>query len=108
MAQHIHVEGRPEWTFVKLYTHGAPREQAEALLGEPGRAMHRILTEQYNDGTRWRLHYVTARELFNVAKAAIAGKAGDPGQYRDYALAPPPFFNRRERSPGSSRPTFRG
>jgi len=108
VAQHIHVEGRPEWTFVKLYTHGAPREQAEALLGEPGRAMHRILTEQYNDGTRWRLHYVTARELFNVAKAAIAGKAGDPGQYRDYALAPPPILQSQGAEPGQLAANLQG
>jgi hypothetical protein len=40
-----------------------------------------------------RLHYVTAREAFNVAKAAEAGHAGNPADYRDFVLPPP--ANRR-------------
>jgi hypothetical protein len=28
--------------------------------------------------------------MFNVAAAAMDGKDGDPGSYRDYVLAPPP------------------
>jgi hypothetical protein len=86
----IHVEGRPEWVFVKVHTHGAPEKQAASLLGEGGRAMHAELTTRYNDGRRWRLHYVTAREMYNIAIAAMDGKSGDPGAYRDYELPPPP------------------
>ena len=90
VAQNIHVAGRPEWVFVKVYTHGAPEKQAGALLGDGGLALHRELVERYNDGVRWRLHYVTAREMYNIARAAMDGQLGDPGQYRDYALPPPP------------------
>ena len=86
----IHVEGRPEWVFVKVHTHGAPEKQAASLLGDGGRAMHAELTTRYNDGRRWRLHYVTAREMYNIAIAAMDGKSGDPGAYRDYELPPPP------------------
>ncbi len=86
----IHVEGRPEWVFVKVHTHGAPEKQAASLLGEGGRALHAELTTRYNDGRRWRLHYVTAREMFNIAIAAMDGKSGDPDAYRDYELPPPP------------------
>jgi hypothetical protein len=86
----IHVAGRPEWVFVKVHTHGAPEKQAASLLGEGGRAMHAELTTRYNDGRRWRLHYVTAREMYNIAIAAMDGKSGDPGAYRDYELPPPP------------------
>jgi hypothetical protein len=28
--------------------------------------------------------------MYNIALAAMAGHAGDPNQYRDYALSPPP------------------
>jgi hypothetical protein len=88
--QGIGVEGRPEWVFVKVYTHGAPEKQAAALLGEGGRMLHQELTTRYNDGVRWKLHYVTAREMFNVAVAAMDGRDGDPNAYRDYVLPPPP------------------
>lgn len=88
--QNIHVEGRPEWVFVKVHTHGAPEKQAASVLGAGSQALHRELTTRYNDGKRWVLHYVTAREMFNVAMAAVDGLTGDPGAYRNYGLAPPP------------------
>lgn len=90
VAQAIHVEGRPEWVFVKIHTHGAPEAQAGAILGESGRAMHATLRDGFNDGTEWALHYVSAREMYNVAVAAIHGEDGDPGAHRDHALPPPP------------------
>ena len=37
----------------------------------------------------YRLHYVTAREAFNIAKAAEAGHSGNPDDYRDF-LHPKP------------------
>jgi hypothetical protein len=90
VAQNIHVEGRPDWVFVKVYTHGALEAEAASLLGEPGRALHRELTSRYNDGVRWKLHYVTAREMYNIALAAIDGRSGDPHAFRDFRLPPPP------------------
>ena len=93
-AQGIHVRGRPEWVFVKVHTHGAPEKQAESLLGEPGRWMHETLAREYNDGACWVLHYVTAREMFNIAMAAMQGCDGDPGLYRDWVLPPPPILSK--------------
>jgi len=89
-TQEIHVAGRPEWVFVKVHTHGAPEKNAATLLGDAGRAMHETLAREYNDGDRWRLHYVTAREMYNVAVAAMDGKDGDPSAWFDYDVAPPP------------------
>ena len=89
VAQAIHVRGRPEWVFVKVHTHGAPEPQAAELLGEGGRALHRALA-RYNDGTKWALHYVSAREMYNVALAAMAGCTGNPREYLDFLLPPPP------------------
>ena len=91
VSQRIHVQGRPEWVFVKVHTHGAPETQAKVLLGEPAHAFHRALADSYNDGKRFVLHYVTAREMFNIAVAGMRGESGNPNDYRDYALAPPPL-----------------
>jgi hypothetical protein len=33
---------------------------------------------------------VTAREMFNIALAAMHGHSGNPAAYRDYSLPPPP------------------
>ncbi len=90
VSQGIHIAGRPEWTFVKVHTHGAPDAQAASLLGEQGRAMHRALLRRYNDGKRFILHYVTAREMFNIALAAMSGLGGNPDTFRDYSLPAPP------------------
>ena len=85
----IHVEGRPEWVVVKIHTHGTQEHDMDTLLGEPVEAMHRYLETAYNDGERYVLHYVTAREVYNIVKAAEAGESGDPNLYRDYHLPPP-------------------
>jgi hypothetical protein len=90
VRQGIGVVGRPEWVFVKVHTHGAQDRQAASLLGADGEALHAELTSRYNDGRRWILHYVTAREMYNIAIAAVDGRAGDPNAYRDYVLPPPP------------------
>ncbi|MGN6105345.1 MAG: hypothetical protein ACTHU0_09600 [Kofleriaceae bacterium] len=89
IAQNIHVQGRPEWTFVKVHTHGAIEKTADSLLGAGGREMHTALRRYLRDG--WKLHYVTAREMFNVARAAMDGKLGDPSDYFDYIVPPPPI-----------------
>jgi hypothetical protein len=85
----IAVHGQPEWIFVKAHTHGAPERNADVLLGEPMRAFHEAILERFNDGRRYRLHYVTAREMANIAWAAIAGETGNPHRYRDYLVRAP-------------------
>jgi hypothetical protein len=87
--QRIHVEGRPEWIFVKVHTHGAIEKTAASLLGEGGRNLHSALAHHAGEGMS--LHYVTAREMFNVARAAMDGKSGDPSAYFDYVIEPPPI-----------------
>jgi hypothetical protein len=89
VEQEVGVEGRPEWVFVKLHTHGAPERNAEVLLGDAMYRFHDALGRAHNDGERWKLHYVTAREMFNVARAAMDGKDGDPSAWLDYEIAPP-------------------
>ena len=85
----VHVKGRPEWLFVKLHTHGAVERDFDALFGEKGFKMHQALNEMCNDGTRYKLHYVTARQAYNLAKAAERGLTGDPTQYLDLVIGRP-------------------
>ena len=85
----VHVKGRPDWLFVKLHTHGAIERDFDALFGDKAFAMHRMLNEAYNDGHRYRLHYTTARQAYNLVKAAEAGKEGDPVPWRDGVVGPP-------------------
>ena len=84
--QQIHVAGRPEWVFVKLHTHGCVPANAKVLLGDAMRRAHELLHRDFNDGTRWQLHYVTARELYNLAKAAEANLPGPPASHRDHPI----------------------
>lgn len=84
----IHIKNRPEWIIIKVHTHGAPESEHETLLGKPIVDMHKHLNQKYNDGIRYMLHYVTARELYNIVKAAEAGMKGNPGKYRNYIMSP--------------------
>jgi hypothetical protein len=87
----IHVEGRPEWTFVKVHTHGLQEQNMEVLLGQEMDELFSDLETRYNDGKHHVLHYVTAREMYNIIKAAEAGCAGNPNTYRNYIVPAPSF-----------------
>jgi len=84
----VQVGGRNNWLFVKAFAHGALEPSANVLLGRPGHNMHLHLQSKYNDGERFILHYATAREAYNMIKAAEAGKSGSPHEYRDYVIQP--------------------
>ena len=81
---HVHVEGRPEWVFIKLHTHGAIERNSKALLGDAMRDFHKHLAARAAGDRNFRYHYVSARELVNIVHAAEDGKSGNPGNYRDY------------------------
>ena len=85
----VHVKGRPEWVFVKVHAHGAGEQDMDILLGPPMENMFSYLEKTYCDNKKNFLHYVSAREMYNIVKAAEAGEAGDPNKFRDYILSPP-------------------
>jgi hypothetical protein len=85
----IHVSGRSDWVFVKCHTHGAI--DADVVLGDDMDETFRYLETAYNDGAQYVLHYVTARELYNLVKAAEAGPSASPCEYRDYRIRPPEY-----------------
>ncbi|WP_432454617.1 MULTISPECIES: hypothetical protein [unclassified Agarivorans] len=91
VKSNIHVQGRPEWRFIKIHTHGTQEADMPTLLGQPFDEMCDYLEQEYNDGHNYVLHYVSAREMYNIAKAAEAGKTGDPHQYRDFLVAAPNY-----------------
>ena len=81
----IHVSGRPEWVFVKLYSHGI---QSPSIMKEHfGNLLADIAAVSKRRGFKY--HYMSARELFNVVKAAEAGKTGNPESYRDFIVPKP-------------------
>lgn len=85
IRQRIGVHGKPDWVFVKVHTHGAQERNFDAVLGNGAARLHECLARQ-----PVILHYVTARELYNLVKAAEAGQTGDPRTLRDFILPPPP------------------
>jgi hypothetical protein len=89
----VHVKGRPEWIFIKIHTHGTQQQDMDSLLGPPVGNMFQHLEEKYNDGEKFQLHYVSAREMYNVARAAEAGKEGNPNQFRDFSIPRPGYRN---------------
>ncbi len=86
LSAHVHVRGRPEWVFVKLHTHAM--QNRKSFLGRPTAETFAAM-EHWWTRPPFRLHYVTAREAYNIAKAAEAGYAGDPNDFRDFLVPPP-------------------
>ena len=84
----VSVRGRPEWVFVKLYCHGFFTHDQEACIGEGARRFWSEALEESARAGRYKIHFASAREAFNIATAAVDGRAGEPGQYRDYLLRP--------------------
>jgi hypothetical protein len=82
----VQVPGRPDWFFVKLHTHGTIEDNFEALLGEPMVAFHRALAALATRQVNFRYHYVTAREMYNLVKAAESGWSGSVADALDYEL----------------------
>jgi hypothetical protein len=89
----VHVPERPDWVFVKLFSHGISTPgDIESVVGSDYDEMLSYLEREYNDGARYVLHYITARQAYNLARAAAEGATGEPQQYLD-TYAPPYAVN---------------
>jgi len=85
----VHVPQRPDWLFVKVFGHTASSaEDMNEALGEHFDSALTELERRYNNGEQYVLHYVTAREAYNLAMAAAAGAKGDPAKYLDSEIKP--------------------
>ena len=78
----ISLAGRPDLVFVKVHTHGAPERNADVLLGPAAARFHRDILARFNDGERYRLHYVTASQMACMASAAESQSASGDGEAR--------------------------
>ena len=86
LAARVQVSARPDWYFVKLHTHGAPEGNQAAVLAEPMVQFHHDLARRAEADPNFRYHYVTAREMYNLARAAEAGWTGTIDAARDFEL----------------------
>jgi hypothetical protein len=95
----IVVQGRPDWIFIKLHCHGMDPNDEEVMLGSLQQDFLRELKEWAGNGSHFRLHFVSAREMVNIILAACDGKDGNPNDVRDYRFRL--FGNSRSCGPGS-------
>jgi hypothetical protein len=102
----VAVIGRPDWVFVKLHCHGMdPRDHA-AMLGVPIQGFLAEIIEEARAGKQSCLHFLTAREMVNIALAACEGREGNPGQYRDYRFVRKAAGSKQGPRPADQRPKF--
>jgi len=88
----VQIPQRPDWFFVKLHTHGAPEDNQRVLLAEPMVQFHRDLQRLTSHDTNFHFHYVTARQMYNLARAAEAGWQGSVEDARDFEVIKNPRF----------------
>ena len=84
----VTVGGRPDWLFIKLHCHGMDPRDESSMVGEAAKCFMRDLMGWARDNSANRLHFVTGREMVNIALAAVEGKEGNPSDYRDYRFQP--------------------
>ena len=80
----ITVRGRPDWLFIKLHCHGLASGDEYALVGPSVQRFLEDLVEESGNGSKYHVHFVTMREMVNIALAACEGRDANPGDLRDY------------------------
>lgn len=86
IAANITVRGRPDWIFIKLYCHGFFTHDQAACIGDRAREFFSRVIEYGEKEGGYKVYFASAREAFNMVAAAIDGREGEPGEYRDYRL----------------------
>ncbi len=82
----ITVQGKPDWVFIKLYCHGFFDHDQASCIGEDARQFFSSIIENGEKSGDYTVHFASAREAFNMVAAAIDGKGGAPGSFRDFRL----------------------
>jgi hypothetical protein len=86
LSANITVAGRSDWVFVKLYCHGFFDADQSVCIGDEAAAFFARLVELGEKTSAFQLHFASAREAFNIIRAAMDGRSGSPNDYRDYEL----------------------
>lgn len=86
LSANISVSGRSNWIFVKLYCHGFFDHDMSASIGEGARRFFSEIAEHGAGRGNFDIYFASAREAFNIVAAAIDGRPGRPGEYRNYKL----------------------
>ena len=82
----IGVEGKQDWVFIKLYCHAFFEHDQNVMIGEQLRRFMGDVLELSEQTGEFKVHFATAREVFNMVAAAVEGCKGAPGEYRNYRL----------------------
>lgn len=86
----IFIKGQKNMIVIKTHTHGAT--DSDVVLGKEIEYIFSYLEANFNDGDNFRLHYVTARELYNIIKGIESGRyLDDPELCRDYLINKPRY-----------------
>ena len=80
----VTVQGRPDWRFVKLHTHGCKSGNIDMLLGPKMQQFHQDLASLHQQQPNFRYHYVSAWEMAQLVHQAERGSTSpqrfvDPG-----------------------------
>lgn len=84
----VQIPSRPDWFFAKLHTHGAAEANIPLLLGEPMVQFHQAQARRAERNRNFHYHYVTARQMYNLVRAAEAGWKGTVEQAREFEIVP--------------------
>ncbi len=73
----VHVQGKSNWKFIKLHTHGCKEGNIDMLLGTPMQQFHQQLASYAQQNPNIRYHYVTAWEMALLVKQAEQNNTDD-------------------------------
>lgn len=86
LSANITVKGCSDWVFIKLYCHGFFDHDQSACIGEDAVRFFNEIIENGEKTGKYKVHFASAREAFNMVSAAIDGKKGNPHEFRNYRL----------------------
>jgi len=83
----VHLQGRPDVIFIKVYMHGAQEAEMDYLFNRGGfDSIFSSLAEVCSGGDKYRVYYVTPRQMFNVVKGLEAEPQAAVKDLLDYEL----------------------
>ena len=84
----IAIKGKPNFRFIKLHTHAGREMRWDANFGKTADKAFGYMEERYNDGKKYLLHYVTARQMYNCLKVLEAENTFPVNIGRDFVIKP--------------------